>query len=317
MWVTGLFAGLTAVAMTVVVALGAGHGADTHPGGPGAPAGPASGSRILLAAASAVEKEPSSSAAYWYVEKRGAHLREVPGKDYTLRKGTTHRVWVAAGTTKRWSEIVDTGAQPATPADREAWRADGSPRMWHITDPMMPSGETFTYEGRGVIQQDAPGGKGDVVPLVGFDPAEVQTLPEDPRELRDRIVEIIDEDHNAPRSVIEGMVTTVARHLATELPLTPELRAAVYRLLASEPGVRDIGEVTDREGRTGIAVAIRDRRGGGEERLVFDRETGMPLASESVSKGGAVNSWTVFTEMRWTDEPPPFDEDLFRPPPGE
>lgn len=316
-WATALLAGVTAAATAAVLVLGPGPGDGTRPPEPGSQAGPVRESRILLAAASTVEKTPSKTGAYWYVAKRTSQLHEVPGKDYTLRRGHVHRVWVAAGTAERWSELVDTGARPATPADREAWRADGAPRTWRLTGPMAPRGETLLYKGGGVIQRDIPDGKGKIVPLVEISPAEVSTLPVEPGALRTRLLDLIDEDYNAPRHELEQMITSAATDLATELPVSPELRAAAYRLLASEPGVRDIGRVTDHEGRTVDAVAIRDRRGGeGERRLFFDPDTGMPLGSEDRT-GGRPTGFMTYTAMRWTDEPPPFDEDMSRPPPGQ
>ncbi|MCM2578027.1 CU044_5270 family protein [Streptomyces meridianus] len=316
-WATALVAGATAAATVVALAIGTEPGDGTRPAGPGGQGGPGGESGILLAAASTVEKTPITSGAYWYVAKRTTQLHKVPGKDYTLRRSHVHRVWVAAGTTKRWSELVDTGARPATPADREAWRADGAPRSWRLTGPMTPRTETLLYKGGGVIQRDVPDGKGNIVPLVEISPAEVSTLPVKPSALRTRLLELIDEDYNAPRHELERMVMSAAVDLATELPASPELRAAAYRLMASEPGVRDIGRVTDHEGRAVDAVAIRDRRGGpGERRLFFDPDTGMPIGSESRT-GGRPTGFMTYTAMRWTDEPPPFDEDMSRPPPGQ
>jgi hypothetical protein len=57
------------------------------------------------------------------------------------------------------------------------------------------------------------------------------------------------------------------------------VRAAAYRMIASLPGVRALGEVTDVLGRTGQGVArvTRDFGGEVEQRLVMDDRTGFPL----------------------------------------
>ncbi|MER5996852.1 hypothetical protein ABT157_39705, partial [Streptomyces viridosporus] len=232
---------------------------------------------------------------------------------------------------RRWTLHVDAGARPATPADEKAWRADGSPKKWDLTDYDQarrddrregdePRPEIVTWDGAGEFAGDAPGGTADTVSAgaeIGL--AELESLPTDTDRLRERLEEIIDEQYNAPPHILEELLGETAENLAVELPASPRLRAAAYRVRASLPGVRDIGEVTDRSGRPGYAVEISNPRPGGEgkRRLIFDKETGLPLSGElyATSAGdghrpGELVGYTLYTAMGWTDQDPPFDEDF-------
>jgi hypothetical protein len=84
-------------------------------------------------------------------------------------------------------------------------------------------------------------------------------------------------DHRAASEL-----NTVAWLLA--LPVTPAVRAALYRTAASLPGVRYDGTVRDSLGRRGVEISI----GSGDDRmlLIFDERSGALLGS-STSFGAA------------------------------
>ncbi|MGW2108328.1 CU044_5270 family protein [Streptomyces sp. NPDC001948] len=302
----------TAAAVAAVVI------SDTVPEKPGpAPSATSgSGSQILLAAASHVEQQPAGSGTYWYVEEHIGSLHKVPGKSYTVAARTEHRYWTAAAENKQWSQSLDLGARPATKADEAAWKADGSPTSWNL------EGETLTYAGKGEIQHDAPGGTGDIVPMGDLPLRLLATLPTDEQALRKRLFTLVDKDYNAPKKILDGIVVDTAVRLATTLPSTPALRAAAYRLLAAEPGVRSLGDVKDHTGRTGYAVALPSPHGPVELRLIFDKSTGMPLGTEMVATRGGdgvskgeLRDYTTITSMKWTEKSPPFDTDTEDPGP--
>ncbi|MDK0524205.1 CU044_5270 family protein [Streptomyces sp. ML-6] len=310
-----LLPGLALAAATAVVAVVI---ADTAPEktGPAPSATPGSGSRVLLAAASHVEQQPVGSGTYWYVEEHLASLREIPGKNYTVAVRTEQRYWTAAAKNKQWSQLVDLGARPATKADEAVWKADGSPTSWNL------KGETFTYAGKGEIQHDAPGGIADTVSMGDLPLRVLATLPTDEKALRKRLFALVDKDYNAPENILDRIVVDTAVQLATTLPSTPALRAAAYRLLAAEPGVRSLGDVKDHTGRPGYAVALPSPHGPVEIRLIFDKFTGMPLGTETATtrdgKGtsrGELQGYTTITSMKWTKEAPPFDTDTEDPGP--
>ncbi|MEV0425362.1 CU044_5270 family protein [Micromonospora sp. NPDC050495] len=90
--------------------------------------------------------------------------------------------------------------------------------------------------------------------------------------------------------------------LVLDLPVSPQVRAAAYRMLAALPGVTSLGRVTDQLGRPGVAVTITRQGdfGTAQTRLIVDRTTGRALAQESwVADRPA--SWTAVLAARWSD----------------
>ncbi|MFF7260760.1 CU044_5270 family protein [Streptomyces sp. NPDC008159] len=317
-WGRPLLSGLALATATAVVALVV---TDTAPENPAPPSSAASesGARILLAAASHVERQPVGSGRYWYVEEHMGSFHKVPGEDYTLDVRSEQRYWTSTDKNTYWSQYLDSGARPATKADEAAWRADGSPRSWKLSD---AHDETVTYAGKGEIEHDAPGGKADSGPYGEVPLRLLPTLPTDAKALRERLFALVDKDYNGPKRVLDRIVVNSAIELATSLPSSPALRAAAYRLLAAEPGVRSLGDVEDHTGRPGHAVALPSPFASAPElRLIFDRSTGMPLGTETVAtrsgdgaREGETLSYKTITSMKWTDEAPPFDTDT--PDPG-
>jgi hypothetical protein len=80
-------------------------------------------------------------------------------------------------------------------------------------------------------------------------------------------------------------------------------RSAVLTLLADVPGLHWRGRVTDRAGRSGIAVSYSPEVDGMRNVLVFDPATGDLLAWETVNTGERIlNSYGLLLEKGWTDE---------------
>ncbi|MCF6524068.1 CU044_5270 family protein [Streptomyces sp. JJ36] len=305
--------GATAAAVAGVTLAGVLLTGDGRDGAAGRSAarGENSLSRVLLAAAEAIEEDAGEATGedgrYWYREVRRGWLTDAPGRDYRLSVRLRHETWTAG--TDRWESLGDFGARPATERDRERWRADGSPRTWTLDDgrPWVGSDRYF---------DDAPGGRSGSRSPVTISPAELRNLPEETEALEDRLHTLADEEFEKPGQDLRSLVHTAAEHLALDLPATPGQRAAAYRILAGQPGVRDLGEVTDHSGRPGYGVAVPSRHGDRERHLVFDRETGLLLGEEIVAlrdgaeyQKGELIGWTVVTQMRWTDTPPPHEED--------
>jgi hypothetical protein len=63
------------------------------------------------------------------------------------------------------------------------------------------------------------------------------------------------------------------------LPVTPAVRAALYRTAASLPGVRYDGTARDSLGRQGVEISVGS--GDDELRLIFDEHSGALLQSSS------------------------------------
>ncbi|MFG1616003.1 hypothetical protein [Nonomuraea wenchangensis] len=93
-----------------------------------------------------------------------------------------------------------------------------------------------------------------------------------------------------------------------EGPLSPTVRAAVYRMLADLPGVQSLGQATDPKGRQGQAftrTADGLDGGMGTSRIILDPETGQSLALESYERpGGTRTGYTAVLTSGPTDTPP-------------
>jgi hypothetical protein len=95
------------------------------------------------------------------------------------------------------------------------------------------------------------------------------------------------------------------------------VRAAAYRVLASIPGIEDLGPVTDHAGRLGIALALtghtRCPLGSLIDELVVDPHTDSLLAVQQIlatpsADGrlagltpGAVVDYTTYLDIGWSD----------------
>ncbi|MEV7284258.1 CU044_5270 family protein [Streptomyces sp. NPDC093252] len=312
-----------AVAVTVTLVQGGGGGSGDGSGG-------GTASDYLLAAAAKVEARGDGSGGdYWFQEERLGALHRVPGDGdgdqgegegaYVIDQRETGRQWLASGSDRRWSEYEDTGTGPASPADERAWRAAGSPDEWTL--PESAGGDVVRREPSGVVKRDAPGDGVDVVPIGELTTDQLKSLPTEPGALRERLVELANARFRAadgsPDDLTDRIVVWQAIEIAVRLPADAELRAAAYRLLSQEPGVRDLGVVEDRSGREGNGVALPAREGESELRLILDRSTGAPLGTLTVATRahdgwaeGETTSYTTIVERRWTDTPPSFDRDL-------
>ncbi|MFE2041799.1 CU044_5270 family protein [Streptomyces sp. NPDC059477] len=324
-----------AVAVAVVQGGGGGSGAVT----PGAEPAPADS--YLLAAAAKVEAtgEQGATGDYWYQEERTGTLHQVPG-DYVVDQRQMYRQWLAQGEDRRWSQTVDGGTGPASAGDERVWKEAGAPDLWTLPD----DGGTVRQQAQGVVQQDAPGGGADVFPIGGLETDVLDELPTDPEALRERLAELTDsrfkpgdgvqdgeEEHGEQegqdgqdgQDIQDWIVQQQIIQIAVHLPADAELRAAAYRALAQEPGVKDLGVVKDRSGREGRGVSVPLNGGRYELRIVLDPATGAPLGTLTATTRafdgwdkGAITAYTTTVEQSWTDVPPPFDDDLETSGPG-
>ncbi|WP_120316786.1 hypothetical protein [Catellatospora citrea] len=90
--------------------------------------------------------------------------------------------------------------------------------------------------------------------------------------------------------------------LYRETYLDRAARAALLRLLAVQPGVAFLGEVTDRGGRKAVEVAVAE--GGGRFCLLFDRDTGVLLASERSVPGYVLDDYSLYHLLERRDLSP-------------
>ncbi|MFC6880200.1 MULTISPECIES: CU044_5270 family protein [Actinomadura] len=303
----GLAAAATAAAITVVVA-GQGDAND--------PNGRRSAHALLLMAAQQAESAPPGGGKYWHHTMRTDELVQVgkPGHAaYQVYARWRHEVWMPSdGSGPALGKSQELGAVPATEADRNAWRKEGSPATFRGTE----GGSAISSKpGKPGVDRTKPA---DYEQLFGqsLTPQDVQALPTDPGRLKSALLRLI--QRQSPEDGDEQLFdwgSSVLLHY----PASPKVRAATYRMLADLPGVRKLGTVKDREGRTGTAVGIdigKDDQGSTfGDRLIIDPASGRALTSETVMTGKGerapstagvkqVNLSNATLRSDWTDKAP-------------
>lgn len=310
----GVVAVGAAAAVAVAFALPASHpspatgrtGAGlSAPSGPTAPAG-LTAHGFLLTSAVAAARAPATSGTYWYVKERDYESavaivgsRKQPS---TLKKG---RSFGASGayTEESWTgqararTIVDEDVvfTFASAADKARWEAAGRPPLSTAdgtrTTPATSNYTMTFYWGVGRAQLSL---------------AQVLRLPATANALDKTLRKLWSQEPDKTGAV--GFPNpTYGQYLvqwAASLlpgPARPGTKAAIYQLLAGQPGLSIVKGVTDPAGRTGIAVGD-----GGGDYLVIQQGTGTllayvahPVKANSAIKGDGV---AVYQATGWTNQ---------------
>ncbi|MBO2461398.1 CU044_5270 family protein [Actinomadura violacea] len=273
---------------------------------------------LLLTAADAAASAPAGTGRYWHTSGLSEELIQVgsPGRGtYQVRERARTDLWMPQdAAAPAWIRTSGLGAAPATKADEAVWRAQGSPATYRTTEngdvkiPAKPD--------KPLTERIKPGGYGERFGQE-LTPEDVRTLPADPARLRTALLRLI---KRASADEGDEQLFDWGGSLLLRYPASPQVRAATYRMLAGLPGIRKLGTVTDRAGRTGTAVGLNagvDAQGSRfTERLVLDPKTGRALAWESVMTGkggkaagtaraGQVETAQLTLESGWTGEGPP------------
>ena len=314
------------------------------------PLQPPHGDQALLRLADQVQALPAEKGgAYWRRSMVNAGLIRVrAGKaDFNVLSLARTDRWQPSDTEKPvYTEARAMSFRPATPADERAWRAAGAPAQ---VDRVCPSaglmrsdlpGEpepcspvtfkasppdcryTTAVEHSGVIAGQGLSGLVAGKVLGELTLADLAALPADPDGLRERLREL----HKLrPDKEIERSFEELLPHAAAllELPVTPQVRAAVLRLLAGQPATKVYGQTVDPYGRKGIAVTFVKSGGftsvfGKEDelptyyRLILDPQTGEALAelgyagraTAGLTKDAMMDYTALASSSGWTDVPP-------------
>ncbi|WP_283139803.1 CU044_5270 family protein [Rhizohabitans arisaemae] len=292
---------------------------------------------ILLAAATKVEKSQADGT-YWLLKVRTDSQRGL-AEGYWIEQSYSNENWIARSTSKSsWGITQNLGVRPATPADEEAWRKAGSPDSWKIVHKIPAEkakivGKKTSEEivnsaaGKPEAWRLDDGGRFGWLVNGPVTEQEIRRLPDDPEKLRAYIQEKLDKFARSTGSTTNvdsphlEMYSELGR-VITGLPVTPEVRAAAYRAMASLPGVSERGEATDSLGRTGqlIVFPAPFPTGEYEHRLLIDRETGVALWSETVvvrpdtqarepQRAGQTLHSTLIEKVGWTDDEPEIPAD--------
>ncbi|MEV6157238.1 CU044_5270 family protein [Nonomuraea sp. NPDC052129] len=327
LWSFGLVgaAAVTAVAVVAVAVSGSG---GTPPRAPEpAPASTStvrlSARDILLAAAEKADRQPAGTGAYWHTVSVRRTLFPAVGAGYLVMDRQRSEGWTPRATGgDQWGSAKPLGARPATAADEQAWKRAGSPAEIQVSVPGKSRPMTLSTTPGRTQTGHSPLTDGDKVFWLGRNVTmkDLLGLPSDSAELKAWLLRSYDghDTESADEPMPADMwLFDVSVGLITDMPVTPQVRGAAFRMLAGLDTVDVIEGVTDAEGRQGSAVAIEEHtKGSGvvERRLIFDQATGRALGNESVvvKPGGrqtALPAGTVWSsqavlEAGWTDHKP-------------
>lgn len=274
--------------------------------------------RILLTAAESAIKAPGGTGTYWLIERGGGGAQYVvggAGGAYAIGDRSQTKLWykIDGGHTAIYEQEQRSYYGPEGAAGVAAWKKVGSPTHWTV------GGQRLSAEPHGwnPVQRTYQGGP-FAFPNGTLD--ELRQLPTDPAQLRSYVLSHPSSgDTRQTDGYSEaGWLFMVASDLLSSEPVSPQVRAAAYKMLAGVPGIRSIGTVIDEYGRRGTALVSPDRAAGGaqKELLIVDPATGHMLADEWVSttsmplQGGQAPAGTpmkgfIPLESTWTNQPPP------------
>lgn len=276
-----LGAGAAAAAVTIALIPGSKSPANrTHPDGglpvfvlpPGAAGNHAASSgaarRILLDAAQtvAVGKTPPKGR-YWEIPAvTGNFIPVGRGHDrYLVLEKSTFDLFMDRLRRSSPQVVQALGVDLASRADRAAWRRAGSPTTWRVNKEFGLATPNGPVDGEA---HDLTTGRGplfDIGSMSGAQPFEVGytflsyrqlvALPASPRLLKKLLLKGWFPSYlgNASSYLFRTVPTVL------DMPVTPGVRAALYRMLAGLPGVRSAGQVQDVAGQRGLAVTLTER----------------------------------------------------------
>lgn len=340
-WGLGLAGAAAAVTAAVVVVSGNGAVPTSPSPASGTPGVAASVTRtsaprvalpprqVLLVAAENAARQDEGSGAYWHRESVSRNLYRVEDGGYLVVDRTRSEGWTPSAVGgEQWSRSRSLGAEPATEQDRQAWERAGSPSAFQAVIPGKGQGKEkygaipLSTSPRPARTERSPLTDGDKVFWLGKNVTmkDLRGLPSDPDGLKKWLMASY-EGHGteAESQEMSGDVWlfTVSMGLIMDMPVTPEVRGAAFRMLAELDEAKVTANVTDAEGRQGTAVSVEEPTHGGgidEKRLVFDEATGRALARENVVvKAGTFQAglapgtvWTseVLIGSGWTDAAP-------------
>ncbi len=313
-----------------------------HASGPG-------GREILLTAARTVARAAQPvTGRYWVTSGTvGNFLKVGPADDpYLMLEEVGIQSWAARSPrdgSPRLSQAL--WVRPASPGNQAAWRRDGSPAVWKeigqdtsLTDPY---GDSFDALLRPLSA--APGKLTPGSVSYGSQPFQVGDKALSLRQLlalpadRAKLKELLLKGSSHYSRVSQSAYLLQAVPPVLQMPVTPAVRSALYRMLAAMPGIESLGTVKDVSGKQGVAVAYTGKYancGNGiplnddassyrvlftsctvQQILVIDPVTGLPQAEElryaqlppgqQWSAPGGLFSYETFGRSHRTNHNPP------------
>ncbi|WP_345024230.1 CU044_5270 family protein, partial [Actinomadura keratinilytica] len=267
------------------------------------PTGPVDARSVLLASAQTVERTEETPGRYWYTKFRVQTLSNVKLPDggdgrgaklpYTYRHSSTEERWLSRTGRDRSRTItgIDRKIDFPTAQDEAEWRRAGAPRL------TGPRGDRpRVIDDRQAFAEVVANEPVTVEALLKL-PTDAAALTADLKRRYRRDVRRTGTDIAGP---FEYFVWSTAESLLAG-PITPGTKAAFYRVLAAQPGIRAEGRTTDPLGRGGVAVSMSGD--GYRLRLIVDPATGRLLATDNRvgDTPGARGTTTTYLDMGWVD----------------
>ncbi|GGQ24473.1 CU044_5270 family protein [Streptosporangium pseudovulgare] len=302
--------------------------------------GPSS-ANVLDAAADRAAGQRQAPGRYWHTSGMilGEEIIGSPDNRYRIRTRAQTSSWVPLGS--EYTVLTESGLPTvrASAADEQAWRRAGAPKLCgndsDCGNDTAPLGRTrFMFmPGTWPIRD-----QGLTLPA-----SELLDLPQDPDVLEKRLLSFWPAYEKtmaawpSPSSgtslpTKEAWLLDLSLKLLQHSPISAGTRAALYRMVASLPGTRALGQVRDAEGRLGIGVGWRRAMGDGwsETQLIVDESSGSLLALQQVvveqasqdppgADGiaglprGSIYHALVYQKATWTDTPPTLPADCPAP----
>ncbi len=311
--------------MAAVVAAGAVTvGIAAHRGTQTTTAAHPDGHLVLLNMADSVRNQ-ATEGDYWQFETQDQYLSVVPATD-------RQQAFVLADSSETdWSLPVKPGEHglrvsdinvrrgPLTAEDKRRWLLAGAPDTVDVDPGVTKGGAKLVVPiGAGSPRVDHTDYGDDIVALgpKNVNYAYLRALPADKATLAAVLNKLYQQDGGAANTDQQDWMFTQVSNLIT-FPVSDEVRAAAYRVLASLPGISSLGNVTDPLGRAGVGVALPGQRYGdlGEEQqqLIVDPATSTilsqqtmllapsPYAAGAGLKAGTVIYYQATTHIGWTD----------------
>lgn len=278
----GLVAGLAAAIVAVVASLPGGPGNDVSQFGPAT----ASARIVLERAAQAISRQtwhPLKPGQWLYFRQLGSN----PGHNGPAapRANSFNHVWLAPNGAARIVQrpgVVSGGDVLLFHQPRRAILAEQRRQQLGSHLRVMAYSQHY-YWGAGPDYQ------------------QLIHLPTDPAKLR-RWIErnAINPGSTCAPGVSDCHIFSYVEALVVGGPLPPKLSAALYRVIATLPGMRLIGPTRDPLGRPGVAVGYFFKHQSGRDELIFNPTTGAFLAERGISLDPKTMHAPVGSVVDWT-----------------
>jgi hypothetical protein len=271
--------------------------------------GPASLSArtVLLMSAKAAARTPVTTGSYWYVSERTvvrARVIRVSGRKvfpvpFTAYVADSQQLWYPthSGLFRRVAGI-DHQLIFASAADEDKWKAMGSPDF-SVGYPAQPTTQTYSVDGLHVAVGN------HLLTL-----AQARQLPVTAASLESALhqfwsTDFVKDRNGHPTLYVADFTGYLWQAAGTMLadPITPGIKAALFRLLAAQPGIT-AQPTTDPMGRSGVSLSVIS--GGEQDSMIIAPGTGQLLAWEArpVTDGAAaiVSESRTYQSTGWTGQ---------------